>query len=42
MIEMLVEAAVTTSVIMFIVVFAGIFTWTAATTGVIHKAARGS
>ena len=40
MIEMLVEAAVTSSVIMFIVVFAGIFTWTASVIGVIDKAAE--
>jgi C4-dicarboxylate transporter DctM subunit len=38
-IEMLVDAAVTSSVIMFIVVFAGIFTWTASVIGVIDKAA---
>jgi C4-dicarboxylate transporter DctM subunit len=38
-IGMLVDAAVTSSVIMFIVVFAGIFTWTAAVIGVIDKAA---
>ena len=40
MIEMLVDAAVTSSVIMFIVVFAGIFTWTASVIGVIDKAAE--
>ena len=40
MIEMLVDAAVTSSVIMFIVVFAGIFTWTASVIGVIDKAAN--
>jgi C4-dicarboxylate transporter DctM subunit len=39
MIGMLVDAAVTSSVIMFIVVFAGIFTWTASVIGVIDKAA---
>jgi C4-dicarboxylate transporter DctM subunit len=38
-VEMLVDAAVTSSVIMFIVVFAGIFTWTASVIGVIDKAA---
>jgi C4-dicarboxylate transporter DctM subunit len=40
MIDMLVDAAVTSSVIMFIVVFAGIFTWTASVIGVIDKAAQ--
>jgi C4-dicarboxylate transporter DctM subunit len=40
MIDMLVDAAVTSSVIMFIVVFAGIFTWTASVIGVIDKAAE--
>lgn len=40
MIDMLVDAAVTSSVIMFIVVFAGIFTWTASVIGVIDKAAN--
>jgi C4-dicarboxylate transporter DctM subunit len=40
MVEMLVDAAVTSSVIMFIVVFAGIFTWTASVIGVIDKAAE--
>lgn len=40
MIEMLVDAAVTSSVIMFIVVFAGIFTWTASVIGVIDKVAE--
>jgi C4-dicarboxylate transporter DctM subunit len=40
MINMLVDAAVTSSVIMFIVVFAGIFTWTASVIGVIDKAAE--
>jgi len=39
LIEMLVDAAVTSSVIMCIVVFAGIFTWTASVIGVIDKAA---
>ena len=39
-IDMLVDAAVTSSVIMFIVVFAGIFTWTASVIGVIDKAAQ--
>jgi len=38
-IDMLVDAAVTSSVIMFIVVFAGIFTWTASVIGVIDQAA---
>jgi C4-dicarboxylate transporter DctM subunit len=40
MIHMLVDAAVTSSVIMFIVVFAGIFTWTASVIGVIDNAAE--
>jgi len=40
MIDMLADAAVTSSVIMFIVVFAGIFTWTASVIGVIDKAAE--
>jgi len=40
MIDMLVDAAVTSSVIMFIVAFAGIFTWTASVIGVIDKAAE--
>lgn len=39
-IELLVDAAVTSSVIMFIVVFAGIFTWTASVIGVIDRAAE--
>jgi C4-dicarboxylate transporter, DctM subunit len=39
MIDMLVDAAVTSSVIMFIVTFAGIFTWTASVIGVIDQAA---
>jgi C4-dicarboxylate transporter DctM subunit len=40
MIRMLVDASVTSSVIMFIVVFAGIFTWAASVVGVIDKAAN--
>jgi C4-dicarboxylate transporter DctM subunit len=40
MIRMLVDASVTSSVIMFIVVFAGIFTWAASVIGVIDKAAN--
>ncbi len=40
MIRMLVDASVTSSVIMFIVVFAGIFTWAASVIGVIDKAAE--
>lgn len=40
MIEILVDAAVTSSVIMFIVVFAGIFTWAASVTGVIDALAK--
>ncbi len=39
MIDILVDAAVTSSVIMFIVVFAGIFTWAASVTGVIDAMA---
>jgi C4-dicarboxylate transporter DctM subunit len=39
LIDILVNAAVTSSVIMFIVVFAGIFTWSASVMGVIDKAA---
>ncbi len=39
LVDILVEATVTTSVIMFLVVFAGIFSWAASTTGVIDKAA---
>ena len=39
LIDMSVDAAATSSVIMFIVVFAGIFTWTASVIGVIDKAA---
>jgi len=38
-IEILTNAAVTSSVIMFIVAFAGIFSWTASVTGFIDKAA---
>lgn len=41
MIRMLVDASVTSSVIMFIVVFAGIFTWVASVIGVIDMAANG-
>lgn len=40
LISILVDAAVTSSVIMFIVVFAGIFTWTASVIGVIDRAAE--
>ena len=40
MVTMLVDASVTSSVIMFIVVFAGIFTWAASVIGVIDKAAN--
>jgi len=40
MIRMLVDASVTSSVIMFIVVFAGIFTWAASVIGVIDRAAE--
>jgi len=40
MISMLVDASVTSSVIMFIVVFAGIFTWAASVTGVVDQAAN--
>jgi C4-dicarboxylate transporter DctM subunit len=40
MIRMLVDASVTSSVIMFIVVFAGIFTWAASVIGVIDQAAN--
>lgn len=40
MIQMLVDASVTSSVIMFIVVFAGIFTWAASVIGVIDMAAN--
>jgi len=39
LIDILVEATVTTSVIMFIVVFAGIFSWAASTTGLIDNVA---
>jgi len=40
MIRILVDASVTSSVIMFIVVFAGIFTWAASVIGVIDMAAN--
>ena len=40
MIRMLVDASVTSSVIRFIVVFAGIFTWATSVIGVIDKAAN--
>ena len=40
MIRILVDASVTSSVIMFLVVFAGIFTWTAEVIGVIDLAAN--
>jgi len=40
MVGMLVDASVTSSVIMFIVVFAGLFTWAASVIGVIDKAAN--
>jgi C4-dicarboxylate transporter DctM subunit len=40
MIRILVDASVTSSVIMFIVVFAGIFTWAASVIGVIDRAAE--
>lgn len=39
-IHVLVNAAVTSSVVMFIVAFAGIFSWTASVTGVIDRAAE--
>jgi C4-dicarboxylate transporter DctM subunit len=39
LVEILVDAAVTSSVIMFIVAFAGIFTWAASVTGVIDTLA---
>ena len=39
LIDILVEATVTSSVIMFIVAFAGIFSWTASVTGFIDRAA---
>jgi C4-dicarboxylate transporter DctM subunit len=39
-IDILVDAAVTSSVIMFIVVFAGLFTWTASVIGVIDRTAE--
>lgn len=38
--HLLVDASVTSSVIMFIVVFAGIFTWTASVIGVVDRAAE--
>jgi C4-dicarboxylate transporter DctM subunit len=40
-ITILVDASVTSSVIMFIVVFAGIYTWAASVTGIIDLAANG-
>ena len=40
LIIMMAEAAVTSSVIMFIVVFAGLFTWTASVIGVVDRAAE--
>lgn len=40
LIRILVDASVTSSVIMFLVVFAGIFTWTAEVIGVIDQAAN--
>ncbi|MBU2550174.1 MAG: TRAP transporter large permease, partial [Proteobacteria bacterium] len=40
MIHILADAAVTSSIIMFLVVFAGIFTWTASVIGVIDQAAN--
>jgi C4-dicarboxylate transporter DctM subunit len=40
-IAILVDASVTSSVIMFIVVFAGIYTWAASVTGIIDLAANG-
>jgi C4-dicarboxylate transporter DctM subunit len=40
LVRILVDAAATSSVIMFIVVFAGIFTWTASVIGVIDRAAE--
>ena len=40
LIRMLVDASVTSSVIMFIVVFAGIFTWAASVIGIIDLAAN--
>ncbi|NCC52916.1 MAG: TRAP transporter large permease [Spartobacteria bacterium] len=40
LIDILVEATVTTSVIMFIVVFAGIFSWAASTMGLIDRVAE--
>ena len=40
MVYILVDASVTTSVIMFIVVFAGIFTWAASVIGIVDRAAN--
>jgi C4-dicarboxylate transporter DctM subunit len=40
MIRMLVDASVTSSVIMFIVVFAGLFTWAASVIGIVDQAAN--
>jgi C4-dicarboxylate transporter DctM subunit len=40
-IDILVDASVTSSVIMFIVAFAGIYTWAASVTGIIDLAANG-
>lgn len=40
MVAILVDASVTSSVIMFLVVFAGIFTWTAEVIGVVDQAAN--
>jgi C4-dicarboxylate transporter DctM subunit len=40
LVQILVEASVTSSVIMFIVVFAGIFTWAASVIGIIDRAAE--
>jgi C4-dicarboxylate transporter DctM subunit len=39
LVEMLVEASVTTAVIMMIVVFAGLFSWAASTSGVVDACA---
>jgi C4-dicarboxylate transporter DctM subunit len=41
LITILVDASVTSSVIMFIVVFAGLYTWAASVTGIIDLAANG-
>jgi C4-dicarboxylate transporter DctM subunit len=41
LITILVDASVTSSVIMFIVVFAGLYTWAASVTGIIDLAAGG-